>query len=245
MNVESLLNLIFVLGTLLITLIVGFIKIKSLKARLILIAMILVPSAIFLMSFFMPASIFGREALQEFVLGFGVFGALALVLLQVLQVIIAPLDYISITMLGGLIFGPFLGFILNYIGRVIGSILAFLIARKFGQPFIEKIIQKKDIKKYNKLWNKGLLAIFIMYWLPFFPDDAFSYLGGISKIKLKTFIILVSLAHMTGVLTTTLAGTLGETAWFLHPAFLIIGPLTLVLGIILFGIKRIRESLMK
>ncbi|MBW2990566.1 VTT domain-containing protein [Candidatus Woesearchaeota archaeon] len=245
MNVESLLNLIFVLGTLLTTLVFGFIKIKSLKGRLILIAMILVPTVIFLMSFFMPASIFGKEALQEFVLGFGVFGVLALVLLQILQVIIAPLDYISITMLGGLIFGPFLGFILNYIGRVAGSILAFLIARKFGQPFIEKIIPKKDIKKYDKLWDKGLLAIFIMYWLPFFPDDAFSYLGGISKIKLKTFIVLVSLAHMTGVLTTTLAGTLGETAWFLHPAFLIIGPVTLVLGLIIFGIKRIRKSLIK
>lgn len=243
MNIESLLNLIFILGTLLITLIAGFIKIKNLKGRLILSAMLLVPAVIFLMSFFMPESIFGKEALQGVILIFGIFGPLVLILLQILQVIIAPLDYISITMLGGLIFGPFLGFIYNYIGRIIGSVLAFVIARKFGTPIIKRAIPQEDINKYNKFWDKGLVAIFIMYWLPFFPDDAFSYLGGISKIKFKTFILLVSLAHITGVLTTTLAGTLGETAWFLHPAFLIIGPVTLILGLIIFGFKKVRKSL--
>jgi len=245
MDVESLLNLLFVIGTLLITLVFGLFKIKRWKGKLILSFMLLIPLIIFLMSFFMPESIFGRESLQSLIFSFGVFGPVVLIFLQVFQVIIAPLDYISITMLGGLVFGPFWGFVLNYLGRVIGSVLAFVIARRWGQPIIEKVIPREDIDKYNKIWDKGLLAIFIMYWLPFFPDDAFSYLGGLSKIKLRTFVFLVALAHLTGVLTTTLAGTLGETAWFLHPAFLIMGPLTLILGIIIFRSKKSREQLIE
>src|SRR3989338_1761207 len=125
MNTEALLNLIFVIGTLLATLIFGFNKLKSLKLRLILLIAVLIPAIIFVYGFFVPESIFGKEAIQGFILKFGVFSVLGLILIQILQVLIPPLDHNATQFIGGLLFGPYLGFIYNFIGRTLGSVLAF------------------------------------------------------------------------------------------------------------------------
>lgn len=243
MNIESLLNLIFVVGTLFITLIFGLIKIKSLKGRLALAFVILIPVAIFIFGFLVPESIFGREAIQSFILKFGVFSVLALILLQILQVLIPPLDHNVIQFIGGFIFGPWIGFLYNYIGRILGSIIAFLIAQKYGRQFMEKVIPEDDIKKYDKVWSKSLLPIFLGYWLPFFPDDIVSYLAGTSKVKFRIFMIMLLLGHPVGVLGTSLAGSLGETIWFRNPIFWIVGLSTLFIGVVVFGSKKIQRSL--
>lgn len=243
MNIEALLNLIFVVGTLFVTLVFGLIKIKSLKGRLALAFVVIIPTIIFIFGFFVPDSIFGKETIQGFILSFGIFSTLALILLQILQVLIPPLDHNVTQFIGGFIFGPWLGFLYNYIGRILGSILAFSIAKKYGRPFMKKVIPEDDIKKYDKVWNKSLLLVFLGYVMPIFPDDTISYLAGGSKVKFKTFMIMLLLGHPTGVLGTSLAGSLGETVWFKNPIFWIVGLSTLFVGIIIFGIKHIQKFL--
>lgn len=243
MNIEALLNLIFVLGTLLITLVFGLIKIKSFKGRLILAIVVIIPTIIFIFSFFVPGSIFGREAVQDFILKFGLFSGLALILLQILQVLIPPLDHNITQFIGGFIFGPWLGFIYSYIGRILGSILAFLIAKKYGRPFVKKVAPEKDIKKYDKVWNKSLPYVFFAYWAPFFPDDTVSYLAGASKVRLRLFLLMIMIGHPIGVFTTSLAGSVGETFYLKDPVAWAIAMSTLLIGLIIFGSKKIRNKL--
>jgi len=241
MNTEALLNLIFVIGTLLATLIFGFNKLKSLKLRLILLIAVLIPAIIFVYGFFVPESIFGKEAIQGFILKFGVFSVLGLILIQILQVLIPPLDHNATQFIGGLLFGPYLGFIYNFIGRTLGSVLAFSIGKKYGRAFLERVAPSEDIKKYDNIWNKNSLFVFLAYWLPFFPDDTISYLAGISKTRLKKFFLVLLIGQPVGVLGTTLMGTLGETAWFKNPVFWIVGFTTLFIGVVIFGFERFRK----
>ncbi len=243
MSLEAALNLLFVVGTLLTTLIFGLIKIKSLKGRLVLSIMVLLPAIIFLFGFFVPQSMFGQQTFQDFVLSFGGLGPIILILLQVVQVLIPPLDHNVTQFIGGFIFGPWLGFIYNYSGRILGSILAFMIAKRYGRPILEKVISKEEIEKYDKIWEKSLVFVFLGYVMPFFPDDAISYLAGASKVKFKIFLAMILLGHPAGVLGTTLAGSLGETLWFKSPIFWGIGLSTLSIGLIVFSNKRIREKL--
>lgn len=243
MNIETLLNLIFVIGTLLATLILGLIKIKSLKGRLIILIAVLIPTIIFIYSFFVPSSIFGKEAIQSFILKFGVFSVLALVSLQVLQVLIPPLDHNVIQFIGGFIFGPWLGFIYNFTGRILGSFLAFSIAKKYGRPFLKRIVPAEEIKKYDKIWNKSRLYVFLAYWLPFFPDDIMSYLAGASKVKPRLFILILLVGHPIGILGTTLAGSFGETFWLKNPIAWAVAISTLLVGIIIFKSKHAQKCL--
>lgn len=51
----------------------------------------------------------------------GIFAPLAFVLIQFIQVIVAPISHYVIQAAGGAIFGFWLGGILNYVGSVLGS----------------------------------------------------------------------------------------------------------------------------
>jgi len=139
-----------------------------------------------------------KTFIRNLVNSFGVLAPLAFILLQILQVIIPPIDHTVIGIMGGLLFGFYYGFLYNLIGRVIGSLIAYYIANKYGKKFITNIVSQKDLDKYSTLWNKNKFLIFLMYFLPFFPDDILSYLAGFTSIPFWSFFIIVLLGHIGG-----------------------------------------------
>src|SRR3990167_11009408 len=68
---------------------------------------------------------------------FGVLAPLAFILIQALQVVITPISHYSIGIIGGFLYGPYLGGLFNWIGRMIGHVIAF-----FFSPFFFKKISK-------------------------------------------------------------------------------------------------------
>ena len=69
---------------------------------------------------------------QEFkktISSYGAYAPLAYILLQVLQIIIAPIPGGAVEFLGGVLFGVKAGFIYSMIGLTLGSWLAFSLAR--------------------------------------------------------------------------------------------------------------------
>ena len=71
-----------------------------------------------------------------------------------------------------------------------GAVIAFLIARKFGRGFVEKKVSKKLKENFDNFTNKyGAWALFLIRLNPFTTSDIFSYLSGLTKMKLRTLII--------------------------------------------------------
>ncbi len=171
---------------------------------------ILIIIFVFLVIFFWRpfAELFlSSQKIKEFILRFGILAPMALIALTAFQVLIAPIPGQAIGIVSGFIFGPILGTLLNMIGLVIGSYFAFVLARKLGRPFVEKILNKKIIKKFDKLFlEKGIFALFLVYLLPFFPDDAICYIAGLTRIKIKTLIIISALGRFPGFLILNLVG---------------------------------------
>lgn len=133
------------------------------------------------------------EALNSFLMKFGLAAPVAFVAIQALQVVV-PILPGSIGCLGGvLIFGVFNGFIYNYIGICVGSLLAFLVSRKYGIFFARIVTGEKIYNKYigwlNKSYFDRLFAAAI--FLPFAPDDFLCYLAGLTKMPLYKFIIII------------------------------------------------------
>ena len=73
------------------------------------------------------------ETLQEYIKGFGIFGPVALIILQAIQVIFPILPGFLGCAVGAVLFGSAGGFWCNYIGISAGSIIAFLLAKKYGK----------------------------------------------------------------------------------------------------------------
>ncbi|MBU3179454.1 TVP38/TMEM64 family protein [Clostridium estertheticum] len=133
--------------------------------------------------------------LQTFLQKFGFYAPIIFIIFQAIQVVL-PISPGGIGCVGGiLIFGPVQGFIYNYIGICIGSIAAFLLARQYGSTYIKNLSNKKTFNKYiGWLEKPSFERVFaIAIFMPVAPDDTLCYIAGISKMKFKTFVIIILL----------------------------------------------------
>jgi uncharacterized membrane protein YdjX (TVP38/TMEM64 family) len=125
---------------------------------------------------------------------FGPLGPLVFMALQVLQVFIAPIPGQVTGLVGGYLFGPWLGLLYALIGATIGFTLIFLLVRRLGRPFVERFVDKKTLEKFDYIaGTKGVFVLFLVFLLPAFPDDLICYIAGLTKIPIRT-LVLVSIA---------------------------------------------------
>lgn len=150
---------------------------------------------------------FEPKRLRIFVASFGPFAAGIFILVQVLQVVVAPVPGEVTGFVGGLLFGKMSGFILSTIGLTLGSLFAFSITRTFGMGFVEKVVKKEYIDKFNHfVTHKGLNITFVLFLLPGFPKDSLCYLLGITRIRLIDFLFMNIFGRLPGTLMLTLQG---------------------------------------
>ena len=153
-----------------------------------------------------------RDRVKDFIISFGAMAPLVFIIIQVLQVIFAPLPGEATGFIGGYLFGASQGFLYSSIGLAAGSCInfligRFLIVRFLGISYIRRLIPPKKLKKLNVFTtNNGLFLIFILFVFPGFPKDYFCLFLGISEIPFKIFIILASIGRMPGTLLLSLQG---------------------------------------
>jgi len=147
------------------------------------------------------------DSARDWVLGYGVYAPLALFLLQIAQVIIAPLNNFIINLAGGYIFGPYFGFLYNYFGWVSGAIIVFFLARRVGRKFVDFFVSQEKLAKFDQAVEKGSYFIFALFLMPGIPDDFLVYLVALSKkISFKTFLWMIMIGKIPGKLATSFLG---------------------------------------
>lgn len=120
-----------------------------------------------------------------------------------------------------------LGFLYNWVGGVVGTLVAFYLGRKFGRKIVKHLVKPATLNKYDKIFEKGKLILFLMYFLPLFPDDELSYLAGFSSMKARAFIPIMLLGHIGGSLGLAY---LGSGLSYKDPFFILFSIITLVCG---------------
>ncbi len=147
------------------------------------------------------------EDVRDWVLSYGTLAPLVFFLLQIAQVIIAPLNNFVINFAGGYLFGPVFGFVLNYTGWITGAIVTFWLSRTFGRKFVNFFISEKKLCEFDALAEKGAYIFFMLFLLPGPPDDFLVYFIGLScSIKFKTFLWMVLIGKIPGTVATSFLG---------------------------------------
>jgi len=82
------------------------------------------------------------EQTRNLIVEAGAWGPLVFILMQVAQVLIAPIPGQVIGLIGGYLFGPFWGLLYTLTGAAIGLTLIFILARKLGRPFAKRFLSK-------------------------------------------------------------------------------------------------------
>jgi len=179
-----------------------------------------------------------RQTIQEF----GIYGPLIFIGITILQVIFAPIPGQLAGVVGGFLFGIILGTIYALIGIGVGAFLVFFISRKLGRPFVEKVVNKKTLNKFDKKIQKGgIPVLFIIFLLPFFPDDLICYIAGLTKIKIR---YLVAMSVFARIPSHLLYSSIGAGMSLTNPTFyLLLGIVALIFGILYLRRKSIENYL--
>jgi uncharacterized membrane protein YdjX (TVP38/TMEM64 family) len=148
-----------------------------------------------------------HHRLKEFIFSFGIYSPLAFILLQVIQVVVAPIPGGAIEFLGGYLFGVWAGMFYSMIGLILGSWLAFALARIFEKWVVEKFVSPKTMKKFDYLiGHEGVILSFLLFLIPGFPKDALCYILGLTPMHLGIFLVISTIGRIPGTLMATLQG---------------------------------------
>jgi len=127
--------------------------------------------------------------------------------LQITQVVISFVPGEATGILGGFLFGPWLGLIYSTLGLTMGSMAAFFAGRYF-RALIKPYIQQTTL--YNRLEylveHQGLFITFIFYLIPGFPKDILCYIMGFSRIPWQAFFIISTIGRIPGTWLLTIQG---------------------------------------
>lgn len=139
------------------------------------------------------------------------------VLIQVLQVVIAPIPGQAAAFAGGFIFGFWKGWGLTTLGLLIGSLIAMILARLLGISLVRKIVPESIIQRFDSVVsNGGYVTFFMIFLLPALPDDAVCFLAGLTKLKILPLSLVCLLGRAPGMAVLSLTGAgfaAGVTVW--------------------------------
>ena len=148
-----------------------------------------------------------RHQLKVALRSYGPYSPLVFILLQIIQVAVAPVPGEAIEFLGGYVFGVWAGMLYSMIGLIFGSWLAFSIARIFEKQAVEKFVSPKLRRKFDYLiGHEGVILSFLLFLIPGFPKDALCYILGLTPMSLGIFLIISTIGRIPGTLIATLQG---------------------------------------
>ncbi len=180
---------------------------------------------------------------RKTILSYGYLAPLIFMILQILQVVFAPVPGEATGILGGYLFGAWPSFIYSSIALAVGSALAFIIGHLFADAFRSRFSKTKIYRRFNHLVFKGDFVIpFILFLFPGFPKDSLAYLLGLSTMPFKVFIFIASIARMPGTLVLSFEGAQVYEGNYLELLLLLIFSAIVALPCILYR-RKILEKL--
>jgi uncharacterized membrane protein YdjX (TVP38/TMEM64 family) len=123
------------------------------------------------------------EQVRTWVEQLGAWGPVAIILLEMIQAL------------------------LPMIGMVIGSFITFSLSRRFGRPLVIRLIGKQSMARMDDLVRRGGALFFFLIWLlPFAPDDLACVAAGLTPMPIRQFLILMTVGRLPGVFVSVLVG---------------------------------------
>lgn len=144
---------------------------------------------------FSPASAIPEPltGLHSFLVNYPVIAPLLFVLIYALAVTLF-LPGTLFCLLGGALFGPWLGALVNVLGATLGATLAFLIARHLAAGMVEHHLSQTLQRVKHGVEREGWRFVALVRLIPMVPYDLSNYTFGLCRIPLMQFVLATALA---------------------------------------------------
>lgn len=147
------------------------------------------------------------EQIAAFVDRAGPWGPVLFIVIQALQVIVAPVPGQVTGIASGFLFGPWMGTLYSAIGGTIGCAIVFVLSRRLGRPFVESFVSRKALSRFDYLADAtGTTVLFLVFLIPVFPDDIISYIAGLTRVSIRRLVLVALFGRLPGYFVFALAG---------------------------------------
>ncbi|MCK4738601.1 MAG: TVP38/TMEM64 family protein [Deltaproteobacteria bacterium] len=145
---------------------------------------------------------FELSQLRDWVLGYGSLAPLVYILFYA----VAPtfmLPGLPLTVLAGILFGPFWGVIYVSVGANIGACIAFIFARYMGRAWIENYTSKEGTKLqtlYATVEKGGWKIVAFTRIVPLFPFNLLNYGLALTPVKFTHYALASFIFMLPGII---------------------------------------------
>jgi uncharacterized membrane protein YdjX (TVP38/TMEM64 family) len=152
-----------------------------------------------------------QDTLQALISGYGVLAPAVYILIYTLAPVLF-LPGLPITIVGGILFGPFWGVAYTITGSTLGASLAFLTARYLARDWVAaKLTGPKWEKLDREVEQHGWKVVAFTRLIPAFPFNLLNYAFGLTKVSfthyvLATFICMLPACIAFIVFSSSLLG---------------------------------------
>jgi uncharacterized membrane protein YdjX (TVP38/TMEM64 family) len=148
-----------------------------------------------------------RREVKAFLTSFGAYAPLPFIILQALQVVFAPIPGEVTGVLGGYVFGTWLGFLYSSIGLTLGSAMAFGLGRWLGAHVVRRLVSDAVYHKFDFVARTGgELVALVFFLIPGFPKDYLCFLLGVSPMPFGIFFVIATFGRMPGTWLLSIQG---------------------------------------
>lgn len=137
--------------------------------------------------------------------------ALALVLyalVNTIHVFVAIIPGEPLELGAGYLFGTTMGTIVVSVGLAVGELFVFLLVRKFGTRFVHLFVsqEKLDGLVLFKDEKRRNVITFLMMFIPGTPKDIWSYVVGLTPMRLSTWMLISIVARVPSIWISVVVG---------------------------------------
>ena len=137
----------------------------------------------------------------------GVARGYLFLMMQILQVLVAPIPGQLLGLLGGSMFGFWNGLLLSLLGLVSGSAVAMVSSRVLGETVVRRFVPSSILSRFDHLTNaNGIWSFFLIFLLLVFPDDAICFMAGLTRLPLHHLLLVCALGRLPGIAVLTFVG---------------------------------------
>jgi uncharacterized membrane protein YdjX (TVP38/TMEM64 family) len=147
------------------------------------------------------------QLLKEAIDGLGFWGPIVFMLLWVASAVFF-LPGAALGIVGGILFGPWMGTLYTALGATIGAVAAFLAGKYVARDMVQSLIQKNPkLKKIDEgVQKEGWRFVMLTRLVPVFPYNAQNYVYAMTAIKLPVYALTTFVFMLPGVFAFSFAG---------------------------------------
>jgi len=156
----------------------------------------------------MASSAFKNKGeMRTYLKSWGAWAPVVFIMIQALQVVVAPIPGELTGAVGGFLFGTWRNILYSSVGLTLGSIVAFMAARLIGLPLVKLVVSQETLEKFDFLMKpRGEVVTLILFMIPGFPKDILSYLLGLSPMRFVAFVVVCAVGRIPGTAMLSLGG---------------------------------------